>query len=248
MSSSASLLAASESTASTRARAGGAVVRPAKLQDAVHIFELVNSLSGDGTLLRRSYADICENVRDFQVAVSESGVFLGCGALHRLYPTSEGWVFLTAPTQENWEQLAVLLDAESMVDDPRFVTSTDRAANDDALAAELLKRLSTRPAREWEKLLLPAGIGCVEVNEQSQAEFSSFDERVREAKLVVPIEHPLFGELYRYAPPATLSETPGAALPGCAFAQHSRSILLEFGRDDDQIEDLVRRGVVKLAE
>jgi hypothetical protein len=37
-------------------------------------------------------------------------------------------------------------------------------------------------------------------------------------------------------------------LPGCAFAQHSRSILLEFGRDDDQIEDLVRRGVVKLAE
>jgi crotonobetainyl-CoA:carnitine CoA-transferase CaiB-like acyl-CoA transferase len=173
---------------------------------------------------------------------------LGWGALHRLYPTSNGWVFLTAPTQENWEQLAVLLDAESMVDDPRFVTSTDRAANDDALAAELLKRLSTRPAREWEKLLLPAGIGCVEVNEQSQAEFSSFDERVREAKLVVPIEHPLFGELYRYAPPATLSETPGAALPGCAFAQHSRSILLEFGRDDDQIEDLVRRGVVKLAE
>lgn len=86
MSSSASLLSASESTASTRARAGGAVVRPAKLQDAVNIFELVNSLSGDGTLLRRSYADICENVRDFQVAVSESGVFLGCGALHLYGP------------------------------------------------------------------------------------------------------------------------------------------------------------------
>ena len=62
------------------------MVRPAKLQDAVHIFELVNSLSGDGTLLRRSYADICENVRDFQVAVSESGVFLGCGALHLYGP------------------------------------------------------------------------------------------------------------------------------------------------------------------
>ena len=43
-----------------RARVG--VVRKARLQDAVNIFELVNSLSGDGTLLRRSYADICENV------------------------------------------------------------------------------------------------------------------------------------------------------------------------------------------
>src|SRR5579864_9519582 len=82
MSSTASLLAASESTASTRARVNGAVVRKAKLQDAVNIFELVNSLSGDGTLLRRSYAEICENVRDFTVAESESGVFLGCGALH----------------------------------------------------------------------------------------------------------------------------------------------------------------------
>jgi amino-acid N-acetyltransferase len=86
MSSSASLLAASESTASTRQRVGGAVVRQAKLQDAVNIFDLVNSLSGDGTLLRRSYAEICENVRDFHVAESEAGVFLGCGALHLYGP------------------------------------------------------------------------------------------------------------------------------------------------------------------
>ena len=86
MSSSASLLAASESTASTRSRVGGAMVRQAKLQDAVNVFELVNSLSGDGTLLRRSYSEICENVRDFHVAESEAGVFLGCGALHLYGP------------------------------------------------------------------------------------------------------------------------------------------------------------------
>jgi amino-acid N-acetyltransferase len=76
----------SESTASTRPRVGGAIVRKAKLPDAVNIFELVNSLSGDGTLLRRSYAEICENVRDFTVAESESGIFLGCGALHLYGP------------------------------------------------------------------------------------------------------------------------------------------------------------------
>jgi amino-acid N-acetyltransferase len=86
MSSTSSLMAASESTASTRTRVGGAMVRQAKLQDAVNIFELVNSLSGDGTLLRRSYAEICENVRDFVVAESEAGIFLGCGALHLYGP------------------------------------------------------------------------------------------------------------------------------------------------------------------
>jgi amino-acid N-acetyltransferase len=63
-----------------------ATVRKARLQDAANIFELVNSLSGDGTLLRRNYAEICENVRDFHVAESEGGIFLGCGALHLYGP------------------------------------------------------------------------------------------------------------------------------------------------------------------
>ncbi len=81
----------STSTDSSRPRVGGAVVRQARLQDAVHIFELVNSLSHDGTLLRRNYAEICENVRDFHIAESAKsgetgGVFLGCGALHLYGP------------------------------------------------------------------------------------------------------------------------------------------------------------------
>lgn len=64
----------------------GVRVRQAKLQDANRIFELVNSLSHDGTLLRRSYAEICENVRDFTVAEGGGGEFLGCGALHLYGP------------------------------------------------------------------------------------------------------------------------------------------------------------------
>lgn len=76
----------STSTTSSRPRVGSPNIRKAKLQDAVNIYELVNSLAGDGTLLPRTYAEICENVRDFAVAESESGVFLGCGALHLYGP------------------------------------------------------------------------------------------------------------------------------------------------------------------
>ncbi len=76
----------STSSTSSRSRVIGCSVRKAKLQDAVNVFDLVNSLSGDGTLLRRSYAEICENVRDFVVAESDAGVFLGCGALHLYGP------------------------------------------------------------------------------------------------------------------------------------------------------------------
>lgn len=68
-------------------------VHKARLQDARDIFDLVNSLSGDGTLLRRSYAEICENIRDFTVAEipdtndpTAEPEFLGCGALHLYGP------------------------------------------------------------------------------------------------------------------------------------------------------------------
>ena len=62
------------------------LVRKAKLPDASNIYHLVNSLSSDGTLLRRGFAEICENVRDFTVVETEEGDFLGCGALHLYGP------------------------------------------------------------------------------------------------------------------------------------------------------------------
>jgi amino-acid N-acetyltransferase len=65
-------------------------VHKAHLQDARAIFDLVNSLSHDGTLLRRSYAEICENIRDFTVACIPDAEgeheFIGCGALHLYGP------------------------------------------------------------------------------------------------------------------------------------------------------------------
>src|SRR5437879_10871381 len=59
--------------------------RDALLPDAERIHELISSYSTDGTLLPRTLAEICENVRDF-VVLEESGRIIGCGALH-LYGT-----------------------------------------------------------------------------------------------------------------------------------------------------------------
>ena len=71
-------------------------VHKARLQDARNIFDLVNAHSHDGTLLRRSYAELCENIRDFTVAYrtipnpenpdQTEEEFLGCGALHLYGP------------------------------------------------------------------------------------------------------------------------------------------------------------------
>jgi len=55
--------------------------RKAILPDAQQIHDLIADYSGDGTLLPRSLAEICENVRDF-VVLEDNARLIGCGALH----------------------------------------------------------------------------------------------------------------------------------------------------------------------
>jgi len=55
--------------------------RNATLPDAFAIEQLIQVHVADGTLLPRSLAEICENIRDF-VVVENDGEIVGCGALH----------------------------------------------------------------------------------------------------------------------------------------------------------------------
>jgi amino-acid N-acetyltransferase len=59
--------------------------RRAILPDAAQIHQLISTYSGDGTLLPRTPAEICENVRDF-VVLEDGGRVIGCGALHLYGP------------------------------------------------------------------------------------------------------------------------------------------------------------------
>jgi amino-acid N-acetyltransferase len=59
--------------------------REARLPDAERIHELIAAYSGDGTLLPRTLAEVCENVRDF-VVLEDRGRIIGCGALHLYGP------------------------------------------------------------------------------------------------------------------------------------------------------------------
>jgi len=64
--------------------------REALLPDAEHIHRLISNYSGDGTLLPRTFPEICENVRDFVVLErwddDSNPEIIGCGALHLYGP------------------------------------------------------------------------------------------------------------------------------------------------------------------
>jgi amino-acid N-acetyltransferase len=56
--------------------------RKAQLHDAHAIHQLIESFTCDGTLLHRSYAEICANIHTFTVVETGSRQFIGCAALH----------------------------------------------------------------------------------------------------------------------------------------------------------------------
>ncbi len=100
----------------------------------------------------------------------------GLHALYRLYPTSDSWVFLAAPTPSEWADLTAALDEVTakrwgLTDDARFTTPADRASNDGLLAAALGDILASLPAAEWEQQLLARGVTCVEVSEVPLSQF-----------------------------------------------------------------------------
>jgi len=57
------------------------LTRRATLPDVEQLHDLIHGYSEVGTLLPRSLAELCENVRDF-IVVEDKGRIIGCGALH----------------------------------------------------------------------------------------------------------------------------------------------------------------------
>lgn len=57
------------------------LARNATLPDTIAVSRLIEVHTQDGTLLPRSFAELCENIRDF-IVIEHEGEIVGCGALH----------------------------------------------------------------------------------------------------------------------------------------------------------------------
>jgi crotonobetainyl-CoA:carnitine CoA-transferase CaiB-like acyl-CoA transferase len=171
----------------------------------------------------------------------------GLNALYRIYRAASGWVVVAAPTQREWEVLATALGRVDLVTDHRFASVTARAAHDDELVEELTRCFATRSASDWESLLVPRGVGVVEVFEGSMADFTNTDPVLVETGLVTYVDHPLFGTVLRHAVPVSFSEMRGRVAPSPLLGQHTDAILTELGYTDEEIVQLKADNVV-LAE
>ena len=169
----------------------------------------------------------------------------GLGALHRLYETADGWIYLAAESDQCWVGLCQALDREDLASDPQFASPNARDENDLALSLELAQTLCRHTSAHWLRILEDAKIPCAPVVEEYDEGFFS-DPHAKANDMIVEHHHPNIGsyELSRnLIRLAATSNVDARSTP--LLGEHTAEVLAEAGYPPEDIEALYRNGVVK---
>jgi crotonobetainyl-CoA:carnitine CoA-transferase CaiB-like acyl-CoA transferase len=171
---------------------------------------------------------------------------LGTGATHRLYECAPAGAGAPHLPHGNPDPRWIMLVAD---DDAARARLADVIGTDDIGVASLEATFLTRPAHEWEALLLAAGVGCTVADAASHFAFLYEDAHAVATGMMTTAEHPSLGGRYRrYAPVLRFSATPSLAPTFCDLGEHSRALLAEHGYDDGAIDALAADGVIAVAD
>jgi crotonobetainyl-CoA:carnitine CoA-transferase CaiB-like acyl-CoA transferase len=161
------------------------------------------------------------------------------------YETTSQWLFLCQEnTDEGYAKLCAVLGRQDLASDARFASVEERAANNEALVAELDTAFATRDAEEWARGLSDAGIDASPI--RSFKELAE-DPQAWENDYLLKIA---CGEVDREVEirglPVTLSKTPGSVETlGPELGQDTEIVLMEMlGMEWEQIEALKEQGVI----
>ncbi len=172
-------------------------------------------------------------------------------APHNTYRTAgidrqgqDWWVFIAAPTQQQWESLVAVMGKPELLSDPRFVTMADRYANQDVLD-EIISTW-TAPRRRYDIMTRLQQAGVVAAAVQGAEDRVEYDEQLRHREIYPVTSHPEVGTFDIEAYPPKLSRTPvfngGRASTVNEHADYVYGDLLGF--KPDEIASLKEQGVI----
>jgi len=164
-------------------------------------------------------------------------------APNEAYATSDGHVMVAAYTAERWPALCRVLGQPELAKDPRFDDNGKRVVARAELNGVLAPIFATRSTAEWMDDLESADILCGPILAYPELVGS---DHVASGGTIVSVEHPVSGVVRSPRIPARFSDSdgppsrPAPPTPG----EHTLEVLTEFDFSDDEVDDLMGRGVV----
>ncbi len=167
------------------------------------------------------------------------------GYVSNTYRCKEGHLSIAAGAAARREKLWKVIDAADIPLDPRFATDAAVGNNMQALDDEIERKLSTKTAQEWERLLNEAGVAAMAVIPLARA---VHHPQLEHRKFFHPFDDTAATGLPPFAVPTSpyrLSASPATihAMPP-RLGQHTDEILAEFGYSKEEIAQLRADGTV----
>jgi crotonobetainyl-CoA:carnitine CoA-transferase CaiB-like acyl-CoA transferase len=164
----------------------------------------------------------------------------------QMFPTADRPINLCIMLDKHWTKLCHALGLEGALHDPRFQNNPLRVKNADAVNEIVARGLRTKPSSHWMEVFTQAGIPCGYVYNYDEV---FHDPQVLHNGMLQEIDHPTVGKHKTIGLPIRLHGSPGKIRrPSPLLGQHSREILAELGYRGEEIDSLIRNGIVKQAD
>jgi crotonobetainyl-CoA:carnitine CoA-transferase CaiB-like acyl-CoA transferase len=168
-------------------------------------------------------------------------------AHRRPYATADGMLCVLIYNDKHWRSFfAAIGEADGLGRDPRFASHSARAANIDAVYAEVSRILRSRTTAQWRELLDAADVPNMPMNSPADLLASP---QLRATRFVQDQVHPTEGSLHALAHPTRWSGTPPARTftPAPLLGEHTVELLREAGYSDADVQSLLAAGACRAA-
>jgi crotonobetainyl-CoA:carnitine CoA-transferase CaiB-like acyl-CoA transferase len=181
----------------------------------------------------------------FAPAIGQAGYARLLTPHRKPYATRDGMLCVLIYNDKHWKSFFEAVgEAQGLACDPRFATHSARAANIDAVYAEVARLMRSRSTAQWRALLDAADVPNMPMNSPQDLLASP---QLRATGFVSDSVHPSEGPMHTLAHPTKWSATPPARQfsPAPRLGEHTRQLLQEAGYTPQRIDALLAQGACR---
>lgn len=152
------------------------------------------------------------------------------------------YLSLSASMQSMWEKLAITIGEKELINDPKFISNSDRLNNQDHLDNVISKFMKKYNRDELLKLFSEAGVTVGPVLDISEIIDHPY---IVDREILLEHENSEFGNILMHQAFPRLSKTPGKILKSApSIGENTDDILKEIGITQLQIEQLRNKKII----
>ena len=206
--------------------------------------------SGRGQWVHTSLLQAMIRLMDLQAArwlidgevPGQAGNYHPVGVPTGVFRCRDGSIIIQAASNRLYHRMCRALEAEELIDDPRFVTFEARREHREELTEEIERRLARRDMADWQERLNEAGVPAGPILNVQQC----FENpQVKLLPTSRPVESPTLGPLRLSGHGVNLERTPPSIRSAAPErGEHTEEVLRELEYTEAEIDALRRAGAI----